>query len=310
MHVDTLPRGVMPLVPTPFDDDDRVDERSLRNLIDHYVAAGAHGLTLLGVASEVLKLDDAECLSVVDIAMDQAAGRVPVVIGTGYPSTRVAVRRSQAAQAAGAVAVLVLPPYAGPRPGADALVEYFGAVASSVSIPVVVLDEPASSLVDLPVALLKRLADDAGVHYVKAEAVPTARKMAELRALGLEVFGGSGGLYFVEELAAGSLGAMTGFSFIEVLVDVFNAWEAGDRDQATRLFDRYLPPIRYEMQQGLNLQLRKQVLQWRGIIATARVRGPADPLDAYSAQQMRDVVDRVGLRWAADSPYVDRPVAV
>src|SRR5262245_44788114 len=69
-------RGVLPLVPTPFRDDDEIDEGSLRHLIDHYVDAGAHGLTLLGVASEVLKLDDSERRKVMRIAIDQAAGRV------------------------------------------------------------------------------------------------------------------------------------------------------------------------------------------------------------------------------------------
>src|SRR5262249_494454 len=174
----------------------------------------------------VLKLDDSERRKVMRIAIDQAAGRVPVVVGTGYPSTRVAIRLSQEAEAAGAVAVLVLPPYAGLRPGADELVRYYADSAGSVSVPGVVLGEPASSLVDLPVPVLKRIAD-VGVHYVKVEALPTPPKIVALRELGIDVLGGTGGLYFLEELELGSLGAMTGFGFIEGLGDVFNAFVSG-----------------------------------------------------------------------------------
>ena len=287
-------RGVMPLVPTPFDESDRIDESSLRSLIEHYVSAGVHGLTLLGVASEVLKLDDAECREVVEIAIDQAAGRVPIVVGTGYPGTQVAIRRSEWAQSAGAVGVLVLPPYAGQRPGAEALFDYFGAIARSVSIPVVVLDEPSSTLVELPTTLLVRLAAEAGIRHVKVEALPTVRKMAELRAHGIDVLSGTGGLYFLEELEAGSVGAMTGFSFIEVLMDVFNAWVSGDRDTSARIFNRYLPVLCYEMQPVINLPLRKQILQWRGIISTARLRAPADGLDG---------VRRASIAWKISSSW-------
>lgn len=290
--------GVLPLVPTPFTSNDEVDERSLRRLIEHYIGAGAHGLALLGVASEAHKHDDAERRLVLEVACEQANGRVPIVVGTGAPTTRGAINWSQAAERAGAAGVLVVPPYAKPAPPHEAIVEYFAAIARSVSIPVIVLDEPTSTDVTLSVALLTRIADSAGVRSVKVEDVPTVSKMADLQAHGFELFGGTGGLYFLEELMQGSAGSMTGFSYIEVLVGVYDAWRQGDEQGATRLFDQYLPLIRYEVQPGINLPLRKQVLYWRGLIDTPLVRPPAPLANEATMTQLKSLIDRLNLALA------------
>jgi 4-hydroxy-tetrahydrodipicolinate synthase len=288
-------RGVLPLVPTPFTSDDEVDERSLRRLIEHYVEAGAHGLALLGVASEVHKLDDAERQLVLQVACEQANGRLPMVVGAGAPSTRSAIRWSQAAERAGAAGVLVVPPNAKPTPPDEAIVEYFAAIANSVSIPVIVLDEPSSTQVTLSVSLLTRIADSAGVRSVKVEDIPTVSKMADLQACGFELFGGTGGLYFLEELKQGSSGSMTGFSYIELLVGVYDAWQQGDEQGATRLFDQYLPLIRFEVQPGINLSLRKQVMYWRGLIDTPLVRPPAPLANEATMAQLKSLIERLDL---------------
>jgi 4-hydroxy-tetrahydrodipicolinate synthase len=79
-------RGAVPIVPTPFSDDGAVDLASLRRLVDHLVEAGVHGIAVLGVASEVYSLTDAERIAVVETAVEKAAGRLPVVAGNSHAS--------------------------------------------------------------------------------------------------------------------------------------------------------------------------------------------------------------------------------
>ncbi|MBI3978408.1 MAG: dihydrodipicolinate synthase family protein [Chloroflexi bacterium] len=291
-------RGVLPIVATPFDGDEAVDEASLRNLVEFHIGAGAHGLTLLGVAGEIHKLTDAERQQVVEISLDQARGRVPVVVGTGHPSTRVAVQFSQQAERAGAAAVMVIAPYVGVRPDQPGLYEYYRAVAESVGIPIVVQDEPVTSGVILPAPFIARLAEIPNVKYAKVEQVPTPPKFAEIRRLTggrLGLFGGVGGMYFLEELERGAAGIMTGFGYTEVLVEIFNAHARGDARRAQELFYRYSALLSYETQQGIGLQLRKQVLQWRGLIRDARVRGPAPRIDDETRAELRALIERLGL---------------
>jgi 4-hydroxy-tetrahydrodipicolinate synthase len=289
--------GVLPILVTPFDDDGRLDEESLRNLAEFFIARGCHGLTVLGIAGEVHKLSDAERQRVIEVVVDQARGRVPVVAGTGHSGFEVAVELSRAAEAAGADALLVMPPYV-IRPDADGIYEYYQAVAQAVSIPIVVQDEPLTTGVNMPAALIARLGEIPGVDYAKVEATPTPPKFTAIRKLSddrLGLFGGLGGLYFYEELCRGARGIMTGFGFPEVLVEIYNRFQTGDRDGAEEVFYRYLPLIKFEAQPGIGLAIRKEILRRRGVIRSARLRRPAQLPDPETFRELDRLLGRIGL---------------
>ena len=119
------------------------------------------------------------------------------------------------------------------------------------------------------------------------------RKCFQAEGLELRILGGLGGVYLYEELLAGAAGAMTGFAYPEILVEVVRLFRAGKRDEAAQVFYRSVALMRFEFQEGIGMAIRKEVLRRRGAIAHAAVRAPAGSLDAST----REALDRV-LAWA------------
>jgi 4-hydroxy-tetrahydrodipicolinate synthase len=119
----------------------------------------------------------------------------------------------------------------------------------------------------------------------KLSAIRAASASGELRRVAI-LTGNGGGLFLPEELTRGADGAMTGFAYPEMMVDVVAAHARGERERAHDLFDAYLPLARYEQQAGIGLAVRKHLFQSRGVIASARVRKPGPSL---SAQDLDDI---------------------
>jgi 4-hydroxy-tetrahydrodipicolinate synthase len=288
--------GVFSVLPTPFTPADAVDVEGLRRVVDLYLAAGVDGLTALGVTSEAARLSDRERDLVLDTILAHVAGRAPVVVGTTAEGTALCLERSRAARAAGAAAVMVSPPRM-PKINSDAVARHFAALAAAVDLPIVVQDYPPVSGYAMEPALLVRIAREIpAARTIKLEDAPTPYKTARIRerAEGLElaIFGGLGGMYLFEELLAGATGAMTGFAYPEILVEVVRLFHAGKRDEAAAAFYRRVALMRFEFQEGIGMAIRKEMLRRRGAFAHAGVRGPAAPLDAAT----KEALDRL-LAW-------------
>jgi 4-hydroxy-tetrahydrodipicolinate synthase len=108
------------------------------------------------------------------------------------------------------------------------------------------------------------------------------------------IFGGLGGVYFLEELQRGSRGIMTGFAFPEVLLAVYEAFRADDPARAAAIFDRYVPLIRYEFQPKIGLAYRKFVYNKRGIIDSPFIRPPGLQIDDTTRAELTAIIERVG----------------
>jgi 4-hydroxy-tetrahydrodipicolinate synthase len=292
----TALEGVFSVLPTPFTPGDAVDHDSLRRVIDFNLAAGVNGLTALGVTGEAARLSERERGEVLATVLSHVAGRVPVVAGTTAEGTTLCLEWSRAAQSAGASAVMVSPPRM-PKLNSEAVVRHFAALAAAVDLPIVVQDYPPVSGYAMEAALLVRIAREIpSARTIKLEDAPTPFKTARIleKAEGLElrIFGGLGGVYLLEELLAGATGAMTGFAYPEILVEIVRLFRSGDRAQAADLFYRNVALMRFEFQEGIGMAIRKEVLRRRGAIAHAGVRLPAPPLDASTSEAL----DRV-LAW-------------
>jgi 4-hydroxy-tetrahydrodipicolinate synthase len=290
-------RGVWNIVPTPFLEDGMLDLASIPRLVAFVRATGVDGLTILGVLGEAGRLGDAERTRVLEAVLQAASGSIPVCVGVSHAATDRAVDFAREAEAAGAHSVMLAPPPLA-RPTDAALRRHYLAVASAVSLPVVVQDHPASSGVQMSVEFLLALAAEAPqCRVIKLEEEPTPPKAGRLVAGSPDVvvLGGLGGEMLVEELRRGSHGTMTGFGFPEVLVAVVRRWFAGDGDGATAVFDRYATLIRFENQALLNLPIRKLVYQRRGAIAHATVRAPGVPPDPGTIADLEDLLRRTGL---------------
>ncbi len=295
-RIDQL-RGVWNIVPTPFHPDEELDLDSLRTLTDFVIGHAVDGMTILGVLGEGAKLSDAERSAVIATTLERATGRVPVCVTVSAPSTRIAESHARVARSAGAHSVMLsAPPLS--RPNDDAVRRHFLRVAEAVpELPVVIQDLPALGVWMSP-DLIARMASEApNLSVVKLEEEPTAPKVGRLLAANpeLRVLGGLGGEMLIEELRRGAVGTMTGFGYPETLVAIMRDWRAGDEEAAVERFHRWMPLIRFENQQLLNLPIRKHIYMRRGAIASDTVRAPGPTLDVQTKADLEDLLRRLDL---------------
>lgn len=290
--------GVYTICPTPFKEDLSVDVASIQRLTDFLVESGVKGLAVLGFLGELHKLSDPERQLVAKTFVKHAAGRVPVWVGVRALGIAGAIEQCKQAEEVGAAAV-----FAAPLDGAgDALLfDYYKTLAESVRIPVVIHDFPDSFSTEITPQVIAKLAHSGGVTMIKMEEPPVGQKITRINELAgpgkVQIFGGLGGVYFLEELQRGAIGTMTGFAFPEVLVAIYERFVAGDHKAAAEVFDRYCPLIRYEFQPKIGLALRKYVYQKRGAIATNALRSPGMRIDDITMKELDAVVQRVGLSY-------------
>jgi dihydrodipicolinate synthase/N-acetylneuraminate lyase len=288
-------RGVFPILVTPFDERERVDEDSLRSLVDFNIGAGVHGLGI-ALGSEIQKLTEPEREQVIRIVVDQTRGRVPVVVNTGAQANLTAVLYSRQAVDLGAAAVMCLPP--APPVSASEMRAYFKAISDAVSVPVFIQDTQTTPV---PAALIRRIADDnEQVRYAKVESPPQPTQVqAAVQASGglVTVFGGAGGTYLLEELRRGSVGTMPWPSQPEAFVRIWDVWQAGDQRQAAELHEREIAPLAKLATAGIRLghTVHKELLRRRGVIRSSLVRAPSDALDEVTRRELDLVCDRLGI---------------
>jgi 4-hydroxy-tetrahydrodipicolinate synthase len=275
--------GVYSVLPTAFHDDGSLDLDSLRRVVDLFIANGVSGLTALGVTGEVARLTEAERNRVLETVIDQARGRVPIVAGTSADGLHLCIEYTRTAKAAGAAAVMISPPRMA-KLNSEAVVRHFASVAEAVDIEIVVQDYPPISGFTMEPALLARIARETpSARTIKLEDPPTPFKTSRIleaaKDIEVRIFGGLGGVFLLEELMAGATGAMTGFAFPEILVEIVNAYRAGNVDRAADVFYRNVPLMRFEFQEGIGMAIRKEVLRRRGALESAAIRAPGAKLD-------------------------------
>ena len=290
--------GIYNITPTPFVPDGALDEASLRRLTEFTQATGVNGMTILGVLGEADKLTESERDRVTAIVIETAGPDFPICVGTTHAGTDGCIAYSRRAQQLGARAVMVAPPKLA-RTNDAALERHYLAVAEAIDIPVVVQDfPPAVGGITMSIELIARLgAASPRLAFLKLEDEPAPTKISQIRAAtaDVKIFGGLGGMMFLEELRHGAIGTMTGFAFPEVLVDIYARFTGGDIDGATEVFYQFLPIIRFENQPRINLALRKHIYQLRGVIEHSRVRSPFTPVDADTLADLDDILERLEL---------------
>lgn len=289
--------GIFNILATPFDAEQNVDLESLRKLVNFQMDKGAFGLTILGVMGEAAKLSVDERKLVMDTVMETVNGQIPIVVGTSHQELSTCIELSQSAFEAGAGGVMIAPPRMD-NPTDEKVMELYKAIAEKVSQPIVVQDFPPVNGVIMSPDFLAELADEIpNARHLKLEDPPLMQKISDIkdRTDKYEIFGGLGGMFLLEELGRGADGTMTGFAFTEILVAIFNSYKADDVAEAERIFDHYLPLIRYENQPQINLTIRKELIKRRGAIAQAHPREPFNPIDDRTHQEISWLLKRVGI---------------
>ena len=197
-------RGTYTVMVTPFGTDGAVDPAMLRRFTEWQVDEGIHGLIPLGSTGEFLSLSEEERYFVARTVIETAAGRVPVLVGTGAERTEDVIRASREAESLGADGVMIIPPFYS-TPTEDELFEHYRRIGEAIAVPIMVYNNPATANVDLTPALLTRLAGIDNVRYVKESTmdVTRVRDILELTEGRLAVFGGIMGFESFVEGAVG-----------------------------------------------------------------------------------------------------------
>lgn len=299
-RLDENAAGVYIISATPFAEDGSLDLESADRLTDFYIDKGVSGITILGMMGEAQKLSPEESRSFLSRVLGRVAGRVPVVVGVSGAGLDNLVSLSRLAMDEGAAGVMVAPL---PGLGTETKVyHYFSQVFAALGddIPVVYQDYPFTTRSEISVETFNRLVADFGqLKMLKHEEWPGLNKLSAVRKASdnglrrVSVLVGNGGLYLPQELARGADGAMTGFAYPEMLVEVVRLWQQGEHDRAEDLFDAYLPLVRHEQQPGFGLALRKEVLHRRGAIASPKVRAPGPSLNRIDHEELTRLVTRV-----------------
>ncbi|WP_054422435.1 dihydrodipicolinate synthase family protein [Achromobacter kerstersii] len=298
-------RGIFPVVPTPFTESGELDLPSQKRAVDFMIDSGVDGLCILANFSEQFVLSDDEREVLTRAILEHVAGRVPVIVTTTHFSTRVCAARSRRAQDQGAAMLMIMPPYHGATIRVpEAQVEaFFQQVSDAVDIPIMIQDAPVAGT-PLSAALLAKMAREIEqVSYFKIETAGAASKLRDLIALGGAAvegpWDGEEAITLLPDLDAGATGSMTGGGFADGIRPIIQAHRAGQRDEAYRLYERWLPLINYENRQG-GILTAKALMQAGGVIACDAPRHPFPAMRDEVRQGLLEAARRLDplvLRW-------------
>ncbi len=305
--LDATAKGVYLITVTPFTDSGALDLDSTDRMVDFCLESGVTGLTVLGIMGEATKLTAQESRLFVQQVLKRVDGRVPVVVGASAAGFAPMKELTQSVMDLGASGVMVAPPST--MRTDDQIIGYFDMVTETLGpdVPWVLQDHPVSTGVKMSAAVILRIVENSPTCVMlKHEDVPGLAKISAYRAASEKgearrisiLTGNGGGLFLPEELSRGADGAMTGFAYPEMMVDVVAAHARGDIERAHDLFDAYLPLSRYEQQPGIGLAVRKHLLAERGVIASATIRKPGPKLSAQDIADIDRLVKRQTRRLA------------
>lgn len=298
-------RGILPVAPTPFHPDGRIDEDGMRRVIDCMIDQGVDAICILANYSEQFLLSDEERAVLTRLSLEHAAGRVPMIVTISHFSTAIAVGRAREAAAMGASMLMMMPPYHGVGlvPAPQGIYEHFKVVSDAAAIPIMVQDAPLSGA-QLPVDLLVRMAREIeNVSYFKIETPFAADKLAALIEQGgrdiAGPFDGEEAVTLLADLDAGATGTMTSAMFPEKIRPIVMEYLAGNYDTAFEHWQRCLPLINHENRQ-CGLRATKAVFMEGGVIGSDHVRHPLKPMSERTRARLLALarnLDILALRW-------------
>ncbi|WBV41556.1 dihydrodipicolinate synthase family protein [Pseudoroseomonas cervicalis] len=287
-------RGTYTVLVTPFTADGAaVDLPALARLVEYQIGNGVQGLIPLGSTGEFLSVSREERGAIVETVLRAAAGRVPVLVGTGAEDTREAVALSREAEAMGAQGVMVIPPFYS-VPTEDELFAHYRAIGEAIGIPVMVYNNPATANVDLLPATVARLSQIDNCRYIKESTLDPTR-VRDIIALCGERMTVFAGVLGYESAFLGAVGWVAVCSNVapKLSAAMFDAAMAGDRETALPLYRRLAPLLPFvggpRYVSGTKAALRLAGLEM------GPPRPPRLPLPEADIPALRDVLAGLGL---------------
>lgn len=292
-------RGVYPVVSTPFLANGTVDHEGIERTIEAQIDHGVHGVVLFGIAAEFYKLGGDERRRIVETAAGACSkSETALVVSVTDHATTRAERFARFAEANGADALMVLPPYFLGPSSAD-LVRHIRRVGEAVDAPVMVQYAPEQTGVPMAPETFVELAESVdAIRAFKIESRPPGPDISgivEAVPEGIGVLVGYAGLQMIEALDRGAVGVIPGASISEHYLEIWDRYRAGDRAGARRKHAELLPLINHVVQdiEGF-IHYEKRMLAAKGLIDSARTREPNFTPDEHFDRLFEEYFQAIG----------------
>ena len=287
-------KGILPVIPTLFTDDNTVDPGALRSVVRFALDAGAHGVVFPGVASEYNFLSDEERGGLMSVVFDEVGGRVPIIGGASASTSEEAIVAGQHAKDHGINHLMIMAPSELAQ-DVDAHREFFARITAQLTdVEVILQNAPSPIGAGLNADAIASLVEaNPAITYTKEETLPSGPVITALRAREIPqlkgVLGGGGARYIIDELNRGALGALPAVELTDLHVAIYEAHTAGDFERARELYRYSLPLLGCQM--IYRMRLTKYVLKQRGITDRLHVRAPLPELDEFTRQDINTMVE-------------------
>ena len=287
-------KGSLVALITPFRDG-KVDEKAFQNFVEWQIEQGTEGVVPCGTTGESPTLSHAEHKRVVELCIEVAKGRVPVVAGTGSNSTAEAIDFTRHAKQAGADAALVVTPYYN-KPTQEGLYQHYKAITESVDLPVIIYNIPARCVIDMSVATMARLAKLPNIVGVKDATNDLARPMRTRAAIGPDFSMLSGeDVTAIAFLGQGGDGCISVTANVapRACADMHQAWRRGETATAMKINERLLP-----LHDALFCETSPGPVKYACSLlgkSTSDVRLPLVPASAQAQEQVRSAMRSAGV---------------
>jgi len=288
-------KGIIPAMVTPLDQDEKLDESGIREVINYLIDSGVHGIFVCGSQGESYALSEDERKRVVEIAVDEVNGRVPVYAGTGAVTTKATIELSRYAMDAGADAVTVVTPYF-IRPSQDELYMHYKRVAESVDIPVMIYNNPGRTNVNLEAETVKRLAEIDNIVGIKdssGDLTLTAQYIMECPD-DFAVLAGRDSL-ILATLLYGGKGAVAATANVapRLVVGIYENFIKGDLEKARELQFKLLP-LRLAFSLGTFPVVVKEAMNLLGK-PSGPAKGPVSSLPEEKRAKLKSLLEELDL---------------
>ncbi len=298
-------RGVFPVAPTTFTDNESLDLNSQRRVLDCMIDQGVDGICILANYSEQFLLSDQERDILIDTCLDHIAGRISVIVTCSHYCTRIVIERAKRAADKGANMIMLMPPYHGSTLKADEKLahEHFAKISKHTNLPIMIQDAPISG-VNLSAECLAKMATNIpNVSYFKIEVSNTANKLRSLIDLGgesvLGPFDGEESITLFPDLEAGATGTMPSAMYPDLIKPIVDNYQAREYALSLEQYNQLLPLINFENRQ-CGLQGTKVIMKAGGVIKSDKVRHPLTKMPTPNQNRILELAkryDMIALRW-------------
>lgn len=293
-------RGIYGILVAPYKSNYELDAEDIRSQVEYCVRGGSHGIVVPVNASEFILLSEEERKQFVRVAVEQTAGRIPVIAGVAATTMFGAVQFARHAKEVGADGVIAMPPYIN-KATMEEIIEYYRAIAGACELPVFIQNYIAPIGTPLSAqACIDIIRQVDGVEYVKEETDLSGHVITAIEALSKNLpqnkykgtMGGKACRYLLDEYRRGACGCMPACEVVDIQAQVWNFLEANNWKKAEALYEKVVPLLNMEYMFGYSVY--KEVLRRRGVIKNALTRSPGNRgLDALDHVELDRVLKYV-----------------